>query len=96
MDKLSKTATRHLASIKTICYSTSPGKRRHGHDVQVKHYKTLTLRYLQKSLEHAQTHMVRLQVLTISDFAENNSTMQCVELSNNMLQELIMANKGMA
>ena len=45
--------------------------------------------------KHAQTHMVRLQVITISDFAENNITMQCLELSNNMLQELIMANKGM-
>ena len=31
-----------------------------------------------------------------SDFAENNITMQCLELSNNMLQELNMANKGMA
>ena len=31
-----------------------------------------------------------------SDFAENNITMQCSELSNNILQELIMANKGMA
>ena len=31
-----------------------------------------------------------------TDFAENNITMQCLELSNNMLQELIMANKGMA
>ena len=31
-----------------------------------------------------------------SDFAENNITMQSLELSNNMLQELIMANKGMA
>ena len=30
-----------------------------------------------------------------SDFAENNITMQCLELSNNMSQELIMANKGM-
>ena len=30
------------------------------------------------------------------DFAENNITMQCLELSKNMLQELIMANKGMA
>ena len=30
-----------------------------------------------------------------SDFAENNIMMQCLELSNNMLQELIMANKGM-
>ena len=31
-----------------------------------------------------------------SDFAENNITMQCLELSNNMLQELIMANKAMS
>ena len=30
-----------------------------------------------------------------SDFAENNIMLQCLELSNNMLQELIMANKGM-
>ena len=31
-----------------------------------------------------------------SDFAENNIRLQCLVLSNNMLQELIMANKGMA
>ena len=31
-----------------------------------------------------------------SDFAENNIRLQCLELSNNMLQELNMANKGMA
>ena len=31
-----------------------------------------------------------------SDFAENNIRLQFLELSNNMLQELIMANKGMA
>ena len=31
-----------------------------------------------------------------SDFAENNIRLQCLELSNNMLQELIMENKGMA
>ena len=31
-----------------------------------------------------------------SDFAENNTRLQCSELSNNMLQEIIMANKGMA
>ena len=30
------------------------------------------------------------------DFAENNIRLQCLELSNNMLQEIIMANKGMA
>ena len=31
-----------------------------------------------------------------SDFAENNIRLQFLELSNNILQELIMANKGMA
>ena len=31
-----------------------------------------------------------------SDFEENNIRLQCLELSNNMLQELIMSNKGMA
>ena len=30
------------------------------------------------------------------DFAENNIRLQCSELSNNMLQELNMANKDMA
>ena len=30
-----------------------------------------------------------------SDFAENNIRLQCLELSKNILQELIMANKGM-
>ena len=30
------------------------------------------------------------------DFAENNIRLQCLELPNNMLQELIMTNKGMA
>ena len=30
-----------------------------------------------------------------SDFAENNIRLQCLELSNNMLQGLIMTNKGM-
>ena len=49
-----------------------------------------------ETLEHSQTHMVRLQVITISDFVENNIMMQCSELSNNMLHELIMTTKGMA
>ena len=39
-DKLSKTATRHIASTKTTCYSTQHEKQRHEHDVQVMHYKT--------------------------------------------------------
>ena len=31
-----------------------------------------------------------------SDFAENNIRLQYLELSNNRLEELIMANKGIA
>ena len=31
-----------------------------------------------------------------SNFGEINIRLQCLELSNNMLQELIMTNKGMA
>ena len=38
--------------------------------------------------------MARLQIIIISDFAENNITMHCLELSNNMLQELIMQTKA--
>ena len=51
---------------------------------------------LQKTLEHAQKNMGRLQIITVSDFSGNNIRLQCLELSNNMLQELIMANKVMA
>ena len=47
--------------------------KRHEHDVQVKHYKTRTLSYLQKSIEHAQKDMARLQIITVSDFAEITS-----------------------
>ena len=47
--------------------------KRHGHEVQVKHNKTWTLSYLQKSLEHAQKDMGRLQIITVSDFAEITS-----------------------
>ena len=38
--------------------------------------------------------MVRLPVITISDFAENNITMQCSELPNNMSQELSWQTKA--
>ena len=79
-------------------HATGPQQenKRHGHDLQVKHNKTCTLSYLQKSLEHAQTHMERLQIITVTDLSGNNIRLQCLELSNNMLQELNMANKGMA
>ena len=67
----------------------------HGHDLQVKHNKTRTLIYLHKSLEHAQKHMARLQTITVYRLRRNNIRLQCLELSNNMLQELNMAQKGM-
>ena len=47
--------------------------KRYGHDVQVKHNKTWTLSYLHKLLEHAQTHMARLQIISVSDMAEITS-----------------------
>ena len=37
-----------------------------------------------------------IDAVLLSDFAKNNIRLECLELSNNMLQELIMANKGMA
>ena len=46
--------------------------------------------------------MARLQIITDSQTAEitghgrNNIRLQSLELANNMLQEHIMANKGMA
>ena len=48
-------------------YATAPqhNNKRHGHYVQVKHYKTWTLRYLQKPLEHAQKDMSKLQIITV-------------------------------
>ena len=36
------------------------------------------------------------QTTEITGHGRNNIMLQCLELSNNMLQELIMANKGMA
>ena len=38
--------------------------------------------------------MARLQRITVSDLSGNNIRLQCLELSNNMLQELNMANKA--
>ena len=38
----------------------------------------------------------RLQIITVYRLGRNNIRLQCLELSNNMLQEDIMGNKGMA
>ena len=38
--------------------------------------------------------MVRLQIITVSDLSGNNIRLQCLELSNNMLQEAIMKKKA--
>ena len=54
-----------LQASKQQATASQHNNKRHGHDVKVKHNKTLTLSYLQKSLEHAQTHMARLQIITI-------------------------------
>ena len=35
--------------------------------------------------------MARLQIIIVSDLSGNNIRLQCLELSNNMLQELIIA-----
>ena len=53
-------------------YATTPQhkNKRHGHELQVKHYKTRTLSYLQKTLEHAQKDMARLQIITVLDLVE--------------------------
>ena len=95
-DKLSKTATRHLASNKTIRYNIWTWKQKAWHEVQMKLNKTWTLSYLQKSLEHTQKHIARLQIITVYRLSRNNIRLQCLEPSNNMLQELNMANKSMA
>ena len=49
-----------------------------------------------EKIEHAQKDMGRLQIITVSDLSGNNIRLQWSELANNMLQELIMENKGMA
>ena len=51
---------------------------------------------LQASKQHAQKDMARLQIITVYRLSRNNIRLQCLELSNNMLKELNMANKGMA
>ena len=50
---------------------------------------------LEKTRTCSNTHG-KIAYSNSSDFVENNIRLQCLELSNNMLQELIMANKGMA
>mgnify|MGYP006990354150 CR=1 FL=1 len=40
-------------------------------------------------------YSARLQIITVYSPGINNIRLQCLELSNNMLQELIMENKGM-
>ena len=79
-------------------YATAPqhNNKRHGHEVQVKHDKTWTLSYLQKSLEHAPKGHGKIANNNSFRLSRNNIRLQCLELSNNMFQELIMTNKGTA
>ena len=69
---------------------------RHGMILLKAYNKSPLLTMSQKGIENAQKDMGRLQIITVSDLSGNNIRLQCLELSNNMLQELIMANKGMA
>ena len=62
-----------LQASKQQATSSQHETTRHVHDVQVNHNKIGTLSYLHKSLESAQTHMARLQIITVSDFAEITS-----------------------
>ena len=59
-------------------YATTPQhkNKRNGHEVQVNRDKTRTLSYLQKTLEHAQKDMARLQIITGSQTWRNYWTWQ--------------------
>ena len=88
---------------KQYAAATQHESKRHGRDVQVTHNKTSILSYLHKSVEHTQKDVARLQIITdFTDLAEitghgrKNIRLQSLELSNKMLQEHIIANKGMA
>ena len=61
-----------LQASKQYAIASQHENKRHGPDVQVKHNKTRTLSYLQKSLEHAQKDMARLQIITVYRLSRNN------------------------
>ena len=85
-DKLSKT-TRHLTNIKTTCYNTSTWKQKAWKWYTGKALQNMNTELSQKSLEHAQKDMARLQIITDSDLAEitrhgrNNIRLLSLELS---------------
>ena len=95
-DKLSKTATRHLASIKTICYSISTWKQiawawSTGKALQNMNTELSPENTIKCSKGHgkiANNNSFRL--------SRNNTRLQCLELSKNMLQQAIMAKWSMA
>ena len=95
-NNLSKTATRHIASTKTTCYSTPTRIQ--------KAWTWCTGKALQNMNTDLSPAITRTcskghgKVVNNNSFrlSRNNIRLQCLELSNNMLQELIMTNKGMA
>ena len=95
-NNLSKTATRHIASIKTISYRISTRKQKAWAWCTGKACQNMNTELsLEITRTCSNTHG-KIANNNSSNFAENNIRLQCLELSNNMLQELNMANKGMA
>mgnify|MGYP005824901373 CR=1 FL=1 len=102
-NKLSKTATRHLASIKTICYSNSTwkqkawtwctGKAQQNMNTELSPEITRTC---SKGHGKIANNNSFTDLAEITGHGRNNIRLQSLELSNNMLQEYIIANKGMA
>ena len=91
-----KTATRHLASIKTVCYSISTWKQKAWALITGKSWQNMNTKLsLENTITCSKGHG---KIANNNSFrlSRNNIRLQCLELSNNMLQELIMANKGMA
>ena len=78
-------------------YATAPqhNNKRHGHEVLVKHNNMNTELSPEKTRTCSKGHG---NIANYNSFrlGKNNIRLQCLELSNNMLQELIMANKDMA
>ena len=102
-NNLSKTVTRHLASIKTICYSNSTWKQKAWTWCTGKAWQNMNTEISPEitrtcSKGHGKTannnRFTDLAEITGHD--RNSIRLQCLEQANNMLQERIMAKKGMA
>ena len=94
-DKLSKTATRHLASIKTICYRTSTRKQKAWAWCTGKAWQNINTELSPEITRTCSKRHSKIANNNSFRLCRNNIRLQCLALSNNMLQELIMAKKGM-